>query len=227
MAGVLPLTLSVEEVTYLQEYAEPIVERAGGSRKGRSRRSGMKDGFRSLGSRRMRRFVNEMELRRSGGLDKEGGCDIRELFMVRWRGGFAEIFGAGADTREAFRNLTEEEQSKWLGQCGNNQKKTKATDSGIGKVDGRIKNVLQRRKFLVPVVQKVEERVRYMNPGGRLVLLLGNSVQRLAAHGVAQFYDMRHHSEDREGGKRVTIIQDRTLGERVLPKDRLADLIAA
>ena len=224
------MTLSATELSLLETDTHPINDSTRTSQKGRRRRRKPNEGLRRLGSRRMRRFANEMELRKSGALENRD-YDIRELFMVRWRSGFSDIFGAGKGQWETFRGLSEEDQQEWLREGGHHgtnaleRKKKKQALRSVGRVDGRLRNVLKRREFLVPVIENVEEQVRSLSPGGRVVFIFASSVQRLVAHGVAQFYDMRHHSEDSGRGERVTIIQDKDSRKRVMPENRLVDLL--
>lgn len=90
-------------------------------------------------------------------------------------------------------------------------------------VDRRVKAVVKEKRYLRQFVERIEESVLQLPPGGTLALVLSDSLSRLIAHGVAQFYQMAHRSMN-VGRQRVTYISSKH-AQPPLPAVRMVDIL--
>lgn len=172
---------------------------AGGGGRGRVRRD--PQDARPRLSRRERRQVNDALLRRDISAE-----DTKSLFDVPVRA--PTHFAALRDVRAVRAALKPQAQ----------------TVDHEPRANRRIRALVKEKgAFVRPILSSIEERVRGTRAGERLMLHLADSLSRLIAHGVAQFYGHVHRSE-RVGSERVVVVcasQD----VRPLPPVRLVDLL--
>jgi len=171
---------------------------------------------RDPGRRRGRRFVNELLLRKSAPDSKHGDPEegaAGGYLDDEQRGMFSNLFedAAAMERWEQFVSQSEEEQ-----RCIINE--TRATRSDdvedispsqfYKKIDKRIRILLNSKSDIYSLLGFLEPNFRKCPPEG-LSLELKNSYQRLVAHGVAQFYNLQSHSEDRPDGTRILVVHPR------------------
>lgn len=171
-------------------------------------------------SRRMRRVENDLLLMEAAAEHDAlpmNRTELKGLFEQRpWRSEWAKLAAQPerAALFRAFSEMEEERQREVVRGAGR--------EGGWG-VDGRVRRLLKERPvFVGRIVREVEEQVLELRPGGCVVLRLEGGVDRLVAHGVAQFYACGHRSVD-VGRDRVTVIR---AGERgVRTGARLVDIV--
>lgn len=175
---------------------------AGGGGRRRGRR-GERAGRPRL-SRRERREVNDALLRRNF-----GGDDVKGLFDARARAPTA--FYALRDVLAVRSAAT--------------PSPTTPTRTAPQRADWRIRALAKEKgSFVLPLIGDIEERVRGARAGERIMLHLADSLSRLIAHGVAQFYGRVHRSE-RVGSERVVVVCS-PLNPSPLPAVKLVDMIS-
>lgn len=98
----------------------------------------------------------------------------------------------------------------------------------LRRIDAPIRNLL-RQGHVQPVVRHIENEVhkcvlRTSSPRAELELVLPNARDRMVAHGVAQFYGLRHHSLNTTGNRRVIVLAS-PARRRPRPKQTLIELL--
>lgn len=140
--------------------------------------------------------------------------DLRDLFERKSRSAWSALSQDAESRRiwDAFVDLDDDTQAGLL----------RADHSvALHRVNRRLRFLIKERAdFVTPLVKRVEDAVVNLSPGHRVVLHMPLPVERLVAHGVAQFHHMGHRSFG-VGKDRITVIHAR---RRVGPA-RLLDLL--
>ncbi|CDF41102.1 unnamed protein product [Chondrus crispus] len=176
-------------------------------------------------SRRMRRIHNEALLALSAAqqeaLAGSSAGETRELFEMSWRSAW-ETLGESKEQRKAWGRFVEMDEGaqREVMEGGKRERR------GPPGVDGRLRELAKSREGLVrSIVDRVEEQVVGLPPGGSVVVRMEDAVGRLVVHGVAEFHRLAHRSIG-TGRDRVTVIRKDWRGGEGRGGRRLMDVLA-
>lgn len=176
-------------------------------------------------SRRMRRIHNEALLALSAAqheaLAGSSAAETRELFEMSWRSAW-ETLGESKEQRKAWGRFVEMDEGAQREVMEGDKRERR----GPPGVDGRLRELAKSREGLVrSIVDRVEQQVVGLPPGGSVVVRMEDAVGRLVVHGVAEFHRLAHRSIG-TGRDRVTVIRKDGRGGEGRGGRRLMDVLA-
>lgn len=214
--------LSPNEMHALMQAAAPTSGRTaeaaaggGGRRRGGGRRKGRSTSARPRLSRRERRAVNDALLHMSSPdarhMDAKAVFDLRHRQPVAWT---------------VLREHKSHSVPTTSTSAAGGGAVTPRTHVAQMRVTRRIRALVKSKgTFVRPILLSVEEPIRAAaHDGSTVALPLADSLSRLLAHAVAQFYGFMHRSERRGGDYFVHVQPPQPV---IVPKRRLCDLIAS